>query len=175
MFSERKKGVRGQFDRDSKVALLIKMERESDHFELENWADFVRGHFGSEVAPEMQQHLDQGCEPCSRTARLWRQVVEFATRERKFNPPQSDLRLAKALYSSFLPLAVQPWTLRIAHLLRQGQPAPVGVRGLGPSSHHYLFQGGGGAAGSSIGEQTRARLGLYGGAGFRPRAPGAAL
>lgn len=118
------------------------MIRESDHFEMENWADFVRGHIAHEIAPEMQQHLDHGCEPCSRTARLWRRVVEFATRERKFNPPESDLRLAKTLYSSFLPLGGQPWTLRIGRLLGQGQPAPAGARGLGPSSHHYLFQEG---------------------------------
>jgi hypothetical protein len=118
------------------------MVRAGDHFELENWVDFARGQFASEVVPRMQQHLNTGCEPCSRTARFWRRVVAFAARERKFNPPERDLRLAKALYHAFVPDEGQSWTLRIAHLLGQGQPAPAGVRGLGPSSNHYLFQEG---------------------------------
>lgn len=118
------------------------MVHSGDHFALENWADFVRGYAAAEVATDMEGHLAAGCGSCSRTARLWRQVVECAGRERTINPPDSDMRWARALYSSFMPQKGQSWTLRIARMLGQAQPALAGVRGLGPSSSHYLFQDG---------------------------------
>ena len=113
-----------------------------DHFALENWTDFVRGYAAADLATEMHGHLEAGCPSCSRSATLWRRVVECALRERRFHPPDRNMRWARALYSSFIPQRGQTWTLRIARMLGQVQPAPAGVRGLAPASSHYLFQEG---------------------------------
>jgi hypothetical protein len=118
------------------------MSRISDHFALENWADFVRGQAAAEVAPQMQGHLDRGCAACSRAAALWQRVKDVARRERTYSPPDGDFRRARALFSCFTPQEWQTRTLRMAHLLGHGQPLSMGLRGLGASSSHYLFQEG---------------------------------
>jgi hypothetical protein len=55
------------------------VEDDLKHFPLRDWADFVRG-VAEKKAP-MQKHLDQGCDSCKRTVRMFSALVEFAKQE----------------------------------------------------------------------------------------------
>jgi hypothetical protein len=119
------------------------MTTDSDHFNLEEWADFGRGRTQSEDRARMERHLDQGCSDCARTLELWRGVLDAASREDAFEPPNHILRSAKALYSAFPPERLRGLSLRICRLARFGQQALEGVRTApGPTATHLLFREG---------------------------------
>jgi hypothetical protein len=61
------------------------VEDDLKHFPLRDWADFVRG-VAEQKAP-MQEHLDQGCESCKTTVRMFSALVEFAKQEVVYGPP----------------------------------------------------------------------------------------
>jgi hypothetical protein len=120
------------------------MTKVSDHFSLEEWADFSRGRMAPEQSRRMEQHLEQGCESCSQALKLWKGVLQAASQEDAFEPPDHVLRCAKALYGAF-PLAIKSsLKLRVARLAGFNQPALAGVRasGAGPAGSHFLFREG---------------------------------
>ena len=41
------------------------------HFSEEDWADFVRDLVAPEMRMTMQQHINEGCNQCEATLRLW--------------------------------------------------------------------------------------------------------
>ena len=115
----------------------------NNHYDIVNWVDFVRGHAAAELAPEMQEHLDRGCDSCGRTAGLWRRVLDLARREESFQAPHNVVRCAKALYSAFPPRKERSLRLHFGRLVGFNQPALEGVRGIGASASHYLYEEGG--------------------------------
>ncbi|HKE27306.1 MAG TPA: hypothetical protein VKB88_33355 [Bryobacteraceae bacterium] len=120
------------------------MTKVSDHFSLEEWADYGRGRMAQEQSGRMERHLAQGCESCSQALKLWKGVLQAASREDAFEPPKHILRCARSLYGAF-PLAIKSsLRLRVAQLAGFNQPAPVGVRasGAGPVGSHFLFREG---------------------------------
>ena len=48
------------------------------HFSEEDWADFVRELVAPEMSMTMQQHINDGCNQCSATLRLWQSVLSVA-------------------------------------------------------------------------------------------------
>jgi anti-sigma factor RsiW len=116
------------------------MTNTSNHFSLEEWADYGRGRSSAEDRARMEQHLQKGCPACSRTLALWTGVLETASREDTFEPPKDVLRCAKALYSAFPAARSQGLSLRIAQLAGFGQPAMEGVRAAGAPGTHFLFR-----------------------------------
>ena len=91
----------------------------------------------------MERHLQQGCSDCARTLEFWRGVLDAASREAAFEPPDNVLRCAKALYSAFPPDKKSGLNLRVARLAEYGQQALEGVRASpGPIGTHLLFREG---------------------------------
>jgi hypothetical protein len=108
------------------------------HFVSEDWADFVRNCVRAEDRARMQQHLDEGCTMCAKTAGLWTQVVELAARESSYEPSDRDLRLASALYAA-IPRPRSRFEILLAHLASPIQPALAGVRSAPGLANHFLF------------------------------------
>jgi anti-sigma factor RsiW len=116
---------------------------ENDHFKLEEWAEFVRGQVRPEDRARMERHLQEGCSDCAQTLELWKGVLDAASREAAFEPPDNVLRCAKALYSAFPPDKTSGLNLRVARLSRIGQQALGGVRASpGLAGTHLLFREG---------------------------------
>lgn len=69
-----------------------------DHFAAEDWVDLVRGKLPSPKATAMQTHLEEGCVACLRSSETWRLIVEMASREARYQPAESVVRIAKSAY-----------------------------------------------------------------------------
>ena len=118
------------------------MTKTTNHFSLEEWADFGRGRTAAEARARMEQHLEQGCAACARVLKLWNGVLEVAAREDAFEPPRDMVRCAKALFAAFPPATSPSLSVRVARLAGFRQPALEGVRGSEPGASHYLFKEG---------------------------------
>lgn len=124
-------------------ATACSMMTDNDHFRLEEWAEFVRGQVRPEDRARMERHLQQGCSDCARTLQLWRGVIDAASREAAFEPPDNVLRCAKALFNAFPPDKTSGLNLRVARLSQFGRQALGGVRAsAGPVGTHLLFREG---------------------------------
>jgi len=115
------------------------------HFTLEDWVDFARVVAPMKQRKAMQQHLDQGCQKCSNTLKIWTQVLELASRESSYQPPESVVRWAKSLYQPHPREQKLPVAETLAQLLFDSvqQPLLAGVRG-GEASARQLVYGDGG-------------------------------
>ena len=119
------------------------MMTDNDHSTLEEWAEFVRGQVQPDARARMERHLQQGCSDCARTLELWTGVLNAASKEAAFEPPDNVLRCAKALYGAFPPDKRSGLNLRVARLSHFGQQGLEGVRASpGPAGMHLLFREG---------------------------------
>jgi hypothetical protein len=116
------------------------MTKNSHHFDLASWTDFVRDHAKAELTGEMKSHLEFGCDSCFRTAGLFRGVAECAAQEALMEVPQSDVRVAKSLFRTFRKPERESLRLRFARLAAFNQPALAGLRGCSSAASHYLFE-----------------------------------
>jgi len=112
-----------------------------NHFSLEEWVDFARGQTEPEQRERMQAHLDRGCRSCAQIVELWRTVLDVARREKRFQLPQNDLRLALALFAAFPPERATGKKLLVGSLLDCSRPAVAGARRSDTASHsRFMFQ-----------------------------------
>jgi len=65
------------------------------HFSEKVWADFVRGTNSPGGHAELESHLARGCKDCATALKFWQQVQQIAAHERKYNPPETSVRMAK--------------------------------------------------------------------------------
>jgi hypothetical protein len=72
------------------------------HYSQTEWIDFVRNAVPAELRVSMQEHLDQGCGNCLKIAYTWAAVVEFAGRERFYEPPAGAVRKAESYFTPFI-------------------------------------------------------------------------
>ena len=94
-----------------------------------------------EQTAKMQLHLDDGCPKCSKTLRMWRSVLEFATREASYQPPESVVRSAK---EAFAQQTRRPGSRRqgmLASLVFDSfrQPMPAGLRASRPPARQLMY------------------------------------
>ena len=68
------------------------------HFSEEDWADFVRDLVAPEMRMTMQQHINDGCNQCGATLRLWQSVLSVAREESRFTPPGDTVRVVKSQF-----------------------------------------------------------------------------
>jgi hypothetical protein len=101
------------------------------HFDIDRWADFVRGLANPAEHAEMERHLAQGCERCSQQVSLLQRLVKSAVGIRAA-PEVSDAAMKRAL-AIFQPApCAQPERHSlIASLIFDSfaAPAMAGVRG----------------------------------------------
>jgi hypothetical protein len=114
------------------------------HFSSQVWVDFIRHVATPQDSAAITQHLDTGCESCSREKTVWSKVAAFAKTESTYEPPQNVVNVAKSLMQP--PKAERKLRLReIARLVYDSFAAPelVGVRSAaGVGSRQLLYRAG---------------------------------
>jgi hypothetical protein len=107
------------------------------HFSEALWADFVR----NKVEPPstkmaMQQHIDDGCQKCAATLRMWESILVIAQGESAFAPPDDIVRVAKSQFAPTVPEVNRGIRLLFDSNL---QPLMAGVRG-SVSARQFLYE-----------------------------------
>src|SRR5712692_5887207 len=69
------------------------------HFTTEDWIDFVNQMNTPKQQETMKKHLGAGCKRCMETVALWQKVHNRAAAEASYQPPATDVRIAKAAFS----------------------------------------------------------------------------
>jgi hypothetical protein len=80
------------------------------HFPEQVWIDFARGVPPQTVRTEtsktgdgcgdIESHLANGCEDCTSTFAVWKQVSDIAARETSYAPPESTVRMVKLEFAA---------------------------------------------------------------------------
>jgi hypothetical protein len=70
----------------------------SRHFEINDWADFVRGAVDAAREREMRLHLETGCRRCAELCDAVRRISQLAKRDAEYEPPEAIVRIARALF-----------------------------------------------------------------------------
>jgi|SRR5579863_461916 hypothetical protein len=106
------------------------------HFSEAQWADFVRNLLSPKERMAMQQHIDNGCNKCSDTRRVWQSVSSIAGAESVFSPPADTVRVVKSQFADIRPAASYGVRLVFDSML---QPATAGTRG-SVSARQFLYE-----------------------------------
>ena len=106
------------------------------HFSEEDWADFVRDLIAPEIKMTMQQHINDGCNQCRETLRLWQSVFSVAREESRFTPPADTVRVVKSQFA--IPAEKAKSGLRLL-FDSDLQPVTAGVRG-SVSARQFLYE-----------------------------------
>ena len=85
-----------------------------EHFSASDWVDFTRG-LRTPQTVLMQDHLDQGCAPCRKTAKTWGLVPAILGREAAYSPSDDVVRVVK---SAYVPSQVERWLPKVAQFAR---------------------------------------------------------
>jgi len=70
------------------------------HFMTEKWIDFANEVVSASERELMEKHLKTGCKRCLETVSTWQRVKKSAVTEGNYQPPESAVRMAKAVFSS---------------------------------------------------------------------------
>jgi len=87
------------------------------HFNSQEWADFVRGVAGPQIAREMEDHAGK-CQSCASELSAWAALSLAMRRERNYEPPTSVVRVVKAAMSGAKPETVSSRVRIFAHRTR---------------------------------------------------------
>lgn len=116
------------------------------HFSDEIWADWARGIASADAGAEIRDHLASGCVGCSSSLATWEGVAELARREPDYEPPESVLRRAVALFEQYAPTrpAVLERSTKLAELVFDSfdNPLPAGIRSLERATRHVSYKAG---------------------------------
>lgn len=114
------------------------------HFDITEWADYVRNVVSAEQHREMLTHLQSGCSKCEKLQALLSRLVTICLRETSFELPRYAEQQVKAL----LGLARAPRRSALARMLgsliydSQNDPQPAGVRGTHQINRQVMFHAG---------------------------------
>ena len=70
------------------------------HFTTEEWIDFANEAIAGSRRQEMESHLAEGCPRCKKAVSLWQKVRQTAKSAADCQPPENDVRIAKAGFTS---------------------------------------------------------------------------
>lgn len=113
------------------------------HFDLWQWADFVRGLADPALQAAMAAHLS-GCAQCQRNAEMLKAVAGAARSEAQYEPPAYAIRLAEVLYA-YAPPEKSRLRKLVARLVHDTalEPLPAGIRNQERRSRRALYEAGG--------------------------------
>jgi len=112
------------------------------HFATDEWIDFVNLVNSPKQQEAMKKHLGTGCKRCIETVALWQKVHNTAALEATYQPPATNVRIAKAAFaaaggatrlkekSSFLEVLFDSFL----------QPMVAGARSSGLGSRQMLYR-----------------------------------
>lgn len=114
------------------------------HYDTADWVDYLRGLGEPSHRVAMSQHLRNGCRSCRSTLGRLAAVARHVAADEAFEPPESALRFARALFSQFRPERVCALPRLLARLVQDSlrEPLPVGVRGNERASRQALYEAG---------------------------------
>jgi hypothetical protein len=98
------------------------------HYQTEKWVDFARGVLDESARAAMAAHLAAGCDRCRRKAELLGELAEVTENDPEFEPPESVLRMAHAIYQR--PERPESLVRILARVVYDSlnSPLPAGVR-----------------------------------------------
>jgi hypothetical protein len=70
------------------------------HFKTEEWIDFVKQVTSPKQHHTMKKHLGTDCKQCMKTAALWQKLHNMSVMEASYQPPEAEVRLAKAAFAA---------------------------------------------------------------------------
>ena len=114
------------------------------HFDITEWADYVRSTVSSDQHKLMQAHLQSGCSKCERIKSLLSKFAAVCSREAAYQIPRAAEQQVKAMIG----LAKAPRRSALQRLWATlvydsvNDPQPVGVRGTHQINRQVLFHAG---------------------------------
>jgi hypothetical protein len=120
------------------------MTENASHFDVTEWADFVRDAVSPERQERMLAHLQQGCSKCERIKGVLQKFAAICKREAAYEVPRFTEQQVKALMG--LAKAPRPsafqriWASLVYDSVND--PQPVGVRGAHQINRQVLFHAG---------------------------------
>lgn len=118
--------------------------KQSSHYEIGDWVDFVRGLVSPHLHVKMQAHLDAGCEECGKVTKLFLRIAERAIEDARYEVPDYVVRNLRALYSLRRPEEVRLLPRTIARLVFDSfrEPLVAGVRSQQSVAHQLMYVAG---------------------------------
>lgn len=114
------------------------------HFDITEWADYVRNTVPHEQQERMLSHLQNGCSRCERVKSLLSRFAAICIREASYAIPRFAEHQAKAMMG----LAKTPRSSTLQRLWASlvydslNDPQPIGVRGTHQINRQVLFHAG---------------------------------
>ncbi len=114
------------------------------HFDITEWADYVRDVVPAEQREQMLAHLQTGCSKCEKLQAVLSRFANICTREAAYEVPRVAEQQVKALVG----LHKTPRRSALQRLLGSlvydsvNDPQPVGVRGTHQINRQVLFHAG---------------------------------
>jgi hypothetical protein len=111
------------------------------HFKTEDWVDFANEVISEKKREAMRKHLD-GCKECTEKANLWERVRKAAAAEANYQPPLSEVRIAKAAFAGAGLTAQQREQGSGVTVLFDSflQPLMAGARSVGLGTRQMLYR-----------------------------------
>jgi hypothetical protein len=117
---------------------------QAQHFDITEWADYVRNVVSAERHEQMLAHLRSGCAKCEKVHGILSRFAVICLREAAFEIPRVAEQQGKALIDlakAPRPTALQRlWASLVYDSLND--PQPVGVRGTHQINRQVLFHAG---------------------------------
>ena len=132
------------FPLDIKTGKKPPMTQAVRHFDITEWADYVRNTDSSDQHKLMQAHLHTGCSKCERIKGLLSKFAAVCSREASYQIPRAAEQQVKAMIG----LAKTPRRSALQRLWATlvydsvNDPQPVGVRGTHQINRQVLFHAG---------------------------------
>lgn len=112
------------------------------HFTSEEWIDYVNQVSSSRQQEAMKMHLTAGCKRCTETVSLWQRVHNTAELEATYQPPATDVRIAKAAFATARQAVHRKEKSSFIEVLFDSflQPMVAGARSSGLGTRQMLYR-----------------------------------
>src|SRR4029077_10997981 len=112
------------------------------HFATEEWIDFVNLVNSPKQQEAMKKHLGTGCKRCIETVALWQKVHNTAALEATYQPPATNVRIAKAAFAAAGGATRSKEKSTFLEVLFDSflQPMVAGARSSGLGSRQMLYR-----------------------------------
>jgi hypothetical protein len=112
------------------------------HFTTEEWIDFVNQVTSPKQQEAMKKHLGTDCKQCMETVALWQKLHNTAAREASYQPPEADVRLAKAALATSGRVAPRREKNNFVEVMFDSflQPMLAGARSSGLGTRQMLYR-----------------------------------
>lgn len=113
------------------------------HFQIHEWADYVRGLGDESLRTAMKKHLETGCRRCQDTVGTFEKLVSTIAADQSPEVPAHVVHNAEALFAMYPPEQVT-FAHKIARLVHDSfrTPLPAGVRSQRGMNRQALYQSG---------------------------------